>query len=80
MRLHFESSGLSGARSALITLSLGMIGAQIETRKCYNSEEVRHLSKACPKSPKKRETCVCVWGGGSLEVVIVVVVEATGQI
>jgi hypothetical protein len=55
-----------------------MIGAQIETRKCYNSEEVRHLSKACPKSPKKRETCVC--GGGSLEVVIVVVVEATGQI
>jgi Zinc knuckle len=84
MRLHFELGGLSGARSALVTLSLGMTGTQIETCKYYNCGEVGHLSKACPKSPKERERHV---GEDSLEVateVVVVVeveeVEATGQI
>jgi Zinc knuckle len=49
MMLHSESGGLSGARSVLVTLSLGMTGAHIETRKCYNCEDVGHLSKVCPK-------------------------------
>jgi Zinc knuckle len=56
MKLHFESGGLSGARLTLVTLSSGMTGAQIETCKCYNCGEVGHLSKACPKPPKERET------------------------
>jgi hypothetical protein len=55
MRLHSKQGGLSGARSTLVTLSPDMIGAQIETHKCYNYGEVGHLSKACPKSSKKRE-------------------------
>jgi hypothetical protein len=55
MRLCSESSGLSDARSAFITLSPGMTSAQIETRKCYNYGAVGNLSKACPNPPKERE-------------------------
>ena len=55
MRLHSESGGPPGARSALATLSSGMTGAQGETRKCYNCGEVGHLSKACHKPPRERE-------------------------
>jgi Zinc knuckle len=74
MMLHSESGGLSGARSVLVTLSLGMTGAQIETHKCYNCEDVGHLSKACPKPYPRREKQV---GWDSLEVTtkVVVVIE-----
>jgi Zinc knuckle len=56
MKLHSEAKGDVGMRSALIVSNSGMTGVLGETRKCYNCEEVGHLSKACPKSSKERET------------------------
>jgi hypothetical protein len=43
MKLHSESSMPSGVRSALATVNSSMIGAQGETRRCYNYGEIGHL-------------------------------------
>jgi hypothetical protein len=36
MRLHFEPSVPFGTRSTMATVSLGMTGAQVESRRRYN--------------------------------------------
>jgi hypothetical protein len=42
MKLHSKLGGVLGARLALVTLSPGMSGARIDTRKCYNCGYVGH--------------------------------------
>jgi Zinc knuckle len=56
MKLHSEPSMPSGVRSALATMSSSMIGAQGETRRCYNCGEIGHLRQVCPKPPKERDS------------------------
>jgi Zinc knuckle len=60
MKSHSEAKEDVGMRSILIVSNSDMTGVQGETQKCYNCGEVSHLSKACPKLPKERETC---WRG-----------------
>ncbi|XP_078155907.1 eukaryotic translation initiation factor 4G-like [Carex rostrata] len=55
MRIHAESSGPPGARSALAASSSGMTGVQGETCRYYNYGETGHLIKACLKPPKERD-------------------------
>jgi hypothetical protein len=43
MKLHSEPSMPFDVRSALAIARSGMIGAQVETRMCYNYGEIGHL-------------------------------------
>jgi hypothetical protein len=54
MKLHFQPSMSFGVRLALATAISGMIGAQEETRRCYNYGEIGHLRQICPKPSKER--------------------------
>lgn len=52
-RLHSEASGLQGMRSALAASNSCITWVQVETRKCYNCDEMGHLSKIFPRPPKE---------------------------
>jgi Zinc knuckle len=89
MKLHFDVNGSVKMRSTLVVSNSSMTRVQGETRKCYNCREVGHLSKVCPKPAQKRD----IGGRGQnvgrgrgrgghkvVEVVEVLILEATGQI
>jgi hypothetical protein len=56
MKLHSETKGDVRMRSTLVITNSCITGIQGESHKYYNFREVGHLSKICPKLPKKIET------------------------